>query len=76
MGRSGDGGRDILWGSHKIFLNHINWELYLKHEIHITSVYSKIKESIAENIFKIGLKWYYDQKIISFFSSDFESVFA
>ena len=22
------------------------------------------------------LKWYYDQKIISFFSSDFESVFA
>ena len=25
---------------------------------------------------KIPLKWYYDQKIISFFSSDFESVFA
>ena len=24
----------------------------------------------------IVLKWYYDQKIISFFSSDFESVFA
>ena len=24
----------------------------------------------------IYLKWYYDQKIISFFSSDFESVFA
>ena len=24
----------------------------------------------------IFLKWYYDQKIISFFSSDFESVFA
>ena len=24
----------------------------------------------------IQLKWYYDQKIISFFSSDFESVFA
>ena len=24
---------------------------------------------------KIVLKWYYDQKIISFFSSDFESVF-
>ena len=23
-----------------------------------------------------SLKWYYDQKIISFFSSDFESVFA
>ena len=23
-----------------------------------------------------ALKWYYDQKIISFFSSDFESVFA
>ena len=23
-----------------------------------------------------NLKWYYDQKIISFFSSDFESVFA
>ena len=32
-------------------------------------------------IFTLGkpseyLKWYYDQKIISFFSSDFESVFA
>ena len=25
---------------------------------------------------EIFLKWYYDQKIISFFSSDFESVFA
>ena len=25
---------------------------------------------------QITLKWYYDQKIISFFSSDFESVFA
>ena len=25
---------------------------------------------------KMHLKWYYDQKIISFFSSDFESVFA
>ena len=25
---------------------------------------------------KKSLKWYYDQKIISFFSSDFESVFA
>ena len=24
----------------------------------------------------LGLKWYYDEKIISFFSSDFESVFA
>ena len=24
----------------------------------------------------IWLKWYYDQKIISFFSSDFESIFA
>ena len=24
----------------------------------------------------LTLKWYYDQKIISFFSSDFESVFA
>ena len=23
-----------------------------------------------------SLKWYYDQKIISFFSSDFERVFA
>ena len=25
---------------------------------------------------QICLKWYYDQKIISFFSSDFEGVFA
>ena len=25
---------------------------------------------------QLSLKWYYDQKIISFFSSDFESVFA
>ena len=24
----------------------------------------------------LSLKWYYDQKIISFFSYDFESVFA
>ena len=28
------------------------------------------------NILFDQLKWYYDQKIISFFSSDFESVFA
>ena len=27
-------------------------------------------------LYKDFLKWYYDQKIISFFSSDFESVFA
>ena len=26
--------------------------------------------------FTFFLRWYYDQKIISFFSSDFESVFA
>ena len=28
------------------------------------------------NSYTGNLKWYYDQKIISFFSSDFESVFA
>ena len=28
------------------------------------------------SILWMSLKWYYDQKIISFFSSDFESVFA
>ena len=27
-------------------------------------------------MFSESLKWYYDQKIISFFCSDFESVFA
>ena len=27
-------------------------------------------------LYILVLKWYYDQKIISFFSSDFESVFA
>ena len=25
---------------------------------------------------RVTLKWYYDQKIIAFFSSDFENVFA
>ena len=30
----------------------------------------------TELIFVLKLKWYYDQKLISFFSSDFESVFA
>ena len=29
-----------------------------------------------ENLNILELEWYYDQKIISFFSSDFESVFA
>ena len=28
------------------------------------------------HVLVVALKWYYDQKIISFFSSDFESVFA
>ena len=28
------------------------------------------------NEWNLYLKWYYDQKIISFFSSDFKSVFA
>ena len=32
--------------------------------------------SILPFLMIVTLKWYYDQKIISFFSSDFESVFA
>ena len=31
---------------------------------------------LKQRFLSFSLKWYFDQKIISFFSSDFESVFA
>ena len=39
-----------------------------------TLYYALASETVR--LFSPILKWYYDQKIISFFSSDFESVFA
>ena len=36
----------------------------------------KIIHSLHKMSVLVNLKWYYDQKIISFFCSDFESVFA
>ena len=51
--------------------------------VHVTSLYprcsgsnSPVPKILLCNRFSEVLKWYYDQKIISFFSSDFESVFA
>ena len=42
-----------------------------------TTIFTKAKRLLTSCEFLSQvLKWYYDQKIISFFSSDFESVFA
>ena len=45
---------------------------------HADNVFVRGEHSLLLIIFnqEQPLKWYYDQKIISFFSSDFESVFA
>ena len=55
---------------------------------HATSLYNSHGINVAQQVWLKcclysaalkphgNLKWYYDQKIISFFSSDFESVFA
>ena len=52
-------------------VNNVHKKLLKKCEVKHN--YKKISESQTALII---LKWYYDQKIISFFSSDFESVFA
>ena len=54
-------------------------ELFYAHILNTNRGYlqgvSGVYTSMSLNI-DLYLKWYYDQKIISFFSSDFESVFA
>ena len=40
---------------------------------HMHGPLSRVSLTLCDNV---PSKWYYDQKIISFFSSDFESVFA
>ena len=41
-----------------------------------SSTRTKSKTQQNKELMTFALKWYYDQKIISFFSSDFESVFG
>ena len=50
--------------------------------LYVSFHWSVLKKSLTVKVYTtdfflfVRLKWYYDQKIISFFSSDFESVFA
>ena len=47
----------------------------------VSEIYLPVTEKISKSSYcasekRYLLKWYYDQKIISIFSSDFESVFV
>ena len=60
-------------------LNRVTSVLLANHES--LSWFQATKTKDEEDVMVIDeqletLKWYYDQKVISFFSSDFESVFA